>query len=941
MINRLKKLGLYLLAPVALFLVAGTVLQFGNAMAATPNFNLRFGDSNGSKITGSYGGKAFEFAHNTLSGSNLNWIYSLSLSKTGLICSGSTLVVSDTFASKGNAATARAINFKYKTSASANCTSYDNDTIPVAASSGGPAPAAKINWSGTKGVLNSDGSLLEVTFKNGSKAEFRDRNPGDTTINFKPQPSAIGSIGGASVASWCTNTVYSPGGGDVGKGITLASYTATTGAVDVCYNNGGGNVNQTATLATVSTAAYTPPGEDSGDVVAPTDDPEATCQTKFLGASGHQISWLLCPMMAAAQSATEALTNLIENLLSFSVRDSLNGSGAEKAWANVRNISSILLVVIMLIMVLSQAVSWGPFDAYTVRKVLPKLVVAVIAMQLSWSLLTYVFDLFNHIGRGVADLLYQPFGGPEGVTLGKALANSGIDTATASTINWVALGGVAALAVLSLPTLVIAVWAVVVALLTGFIVLVFRQILLIACLIFAPLAILAWILPNTNRYWKLWYDNFTKLLLMFPMIMGILAAGKIFAIITGDSSSAGSAGTLLRFIFVVVGFYGPYFLLPKTYKWGGAAMAAASGAIGTAVTKGGGPISNYLEGKRERSRWNQARTQRKAELTRRAQIGFAEGLTTGSRFRRGLNQTRTLSLGRRKAEKEIRDRIVKTAQATRDKQLTERAQEAVLPLAQAENWSALANMAVNGETPQEQDAAIAELVKNRRFGDLTNAGIHNTPQWTRAFNTNKDVNDTVKSERADLAPKYISPPAGVAPIGVGQLASGTAPGVSVEQLGTQNADFFKGADAAIPAGPELDKYVDRLHEVARSPNAIKILGTDKETEINVSLAKHHAAHGGGGVAPRFSDIVQKVRAPGATSPPTEGIVRGAPAAITTTQLAIFQENELQVGQRVQAAGGWDNFVATNPDDAMFIYQHKTDDVKEQAGAALRRGGHIA
>ena len=49
------------------------------------------------------------------------------------------------------------------------------------------------------------------------------------------------------------------------------------------------------------------------------------------------------------------------------------------------------------------------FDAYTVRKTLPRLVVAAIGITLSWQLMQFLVELTNAIGYGIRFLIYQPF----------------------------------------------------------------------------------------------------------------------------------------------------------------------------------------------------------------------------------------------------------------------------------------------------------------------------------------------------------------------------------------------------------------------------------------------------------------------------------------------------------------------------------------------------
>jgi hypothetical protein len=62
--------------------------------------------------------------------------------------------------------------------------------------------------------------------------------------------------------------------------------------------------------------------------------------------------------------------------------------------------------------------------------------------------------------------------------------------------------------------------------------------------------------------------------MMFPLIVAIIAAGRIFGTIAGSTSHS-----LLSLLAVLVGFFGPLFVLPKTYQWGGAALGSLGGAM--------------------------------------------------------------------------------------------------------------------------------------------------------------------------------------------------------------------------------------------------------------------------------------------------------------------------------------------------------------------------
>jgi hypothetical protein len=325
---------------------------------------------------------------------------------------------------------------------------------------------------------------------------------------------------------------------------------------------------------------------------------------------GWSLSWLACPVLDAASGLTNTLIGVFEGQLSFSVSQLDPNGGASKlhqSWSLVSEISTALVVVLMLIMVFSQALSFGPFDAYTVRKMLPKLVAAVILIQLSWSGVSWLIDLVNDVARAIADIMYYPFGGATNMDIWHLLANAKLTTGLLSSLNWAALTVFIALGVAFLFTMLGVALVTITSLFFAIITLVFRKVLLILLLIFAPLALLAWVMPGTEKYWKLWRENLLKALAMFPIAVAIIAAGRIFAYVVGSQDN----GQFLNLIFVLVGFFGPLFILPKTFKWGGQAMQAAGNGIMKASTKVSERPKKLMDARQEE--WAAERKRQSAE----------------------------------------------------------------------------------------------------------------------------------------------------------------------------------------------------------------------------------------------------------------------------------------------------------------------------------------
>lgn len=316
-------------------------------------------------------------------------------------------------------------------------------------------------------------------------------------------------------------------------------------------------------------------GPTGGDAASGTTGEEEACW-----GFNWSFSWLACPVIFVSQQLAETLFGLVEDQLKFRVSpngadsDSLGDSREQvrSVWNNFRILVSGLVVVLMLVMVIGQAIGSGPFDAYTVKKMLPRLVAGVILIQLSWPIFSWVVNSVDDLGRGIADIMYAPFGGSDNMGLEDLLKDDG---GKSIGFSWFGLGAIIILGVVA-PFLILGTMlTVLVAIFVGFLTLLFRKILIILALILAPVALIAWMMPSEGlrRYWKLWWDNFLKALLMYPIIIAIIAAGRIFA------SIGSSQADLVGFFIILIGFFGPLFILPKTFKWGGQAMQFAGSAL--------------------------------------------------------------------------------------------------------------------------------------------------------------------------------------------------------------------------------------------------------------------------------------------------------------------------------------------------------------------------
>jgi hypothetical protein len=190
--------------------------------------------------------------------------------------------------------------------------------------------------------------------------------------------------------------------------------------------------------------------------------------------------------------------------------------------------------------------------------------------------------IMNGIGMGIYSLLLAPFhllgAGSDIVDMLGAQSEgaklfSGTLAIAAGAGGFVAVGGLAGM--------VGAAIAVIVSILTALVTLILRKMLIIVLLVLAPLALVAWILPGTQKYWDAWWKLFIRLLLMFPLIMVLIASGKIFASLMKDNPNAATP------LIVVIAYFIPLFFIPATFKFAGGIFATTSSRLSGMSSKWG------------------------------------------------------------------------------------------------------------------------------------------------------------------------------------------------------------------------------------------------------------------------------------------------------------------------------------------------------------------
>lgn len=296
------------------------------------------------------------------------------------------------------------------------------------------------------------------------------------------------------------------------------------------------------------------------------------------------VGWILCSVIPLANGIYEFFVNQVNNLLFFE-SGRYDNDQIKLSWNIFTDIANSLLVIIGLIIIISQIFNFEFISAYTVKKALPRLVIGVILIQLSWYMFTLIIQIVNAIGSGIYDLLLVPFNETGDFVNVNTILFSG-ENQNSAEFGWNALGtvlivgvGVGAILTGAWLSIIVVLLGALISILVALLVIILREGLLTILLVISPIALALWILPGTNKYWKMWWDNYLKLLLMYPLIMLLFAAGAISSIILSRAEIS------FNMFFALIAYFAPLFLIGATFKLAGNFMGSLSGLSGKLGSK--------------------------------------------------------------------------------------------------------------------------------------------------------------------------------------------------------------------------------------------------------------------------------------------------------------------------------------------------------------------
>lgn len=369
-----------------------------------------------------------------------------------------------------------------------------------------------------------------------------DSGGGKITCDEHAKITLTKGLVGTCIASARTTVANRPDGQDKSNEQIDKAFT------DCITGNAGldeGTVNNNKTPIAWSDIDSYIKEEDKKEAEA-TEESKANEAKNSCGIDG--MGWLICPLMTFMGGIADASYSVISQFLNINPAIFGEGSdavGAKQAWNFFRDIANVIFVLLFLWVIFSQVSSIG-ISNYGIKKILPKLIVGAILLNLSFYICQLAVDLSNILGFTLKEALEGAVSGVGGSSSNSAIL-SGLGAAVAGILVLTGTVLFAALAV-SIPTLL----SLMLVLLVVLVILIVRQAAIVLLISIAPLAFAAWLLPNTESLFKKWVSMFRGLLMVFPIISLLYGAGKLAGAILATTATSDSNDTVITMQFAAL-----------------------------------------------------------------------------------------------------------------------------------------------------------------------------------------------------------------------------------------------------------------------------------------------------------------------------------------------------------------------------------------------------
>jgi len=293
------------------------------------------------------------------------------------------------------------------------------------------------------------------------------------------------------------------------------------------------------------------------------------------------LGWVICPVSVWLAESMDWLFDVVADMIA--VQPPKTGDTQNDlyvAWNVMRSIANVAFMIVFLVIIYSQLTSAGVSN-YGLKKLIPRLVIAAVLVNVSYILCALLVDISNITGYSLQDILANIRSNTfnidnetwdASVTDWRAVTGFVLAGGTAGTLGVaVATAGSAASALfLILPLLL----GLLLTILFVLVILAARQAIIVILIIVSPLAFVAYLLPNTEKWFEKWRELFTTMLIFFPAFSLVFAGSQLAGGIILQNATS-----IVMIIFGLAVQVAPLVITPILLKLSGSLLGRIGGII--------------------------------------------------------------------------------------------------------------------------------------------------------------------------------------------------------------------------------------------------------------------------------------------------------------------------------------------------------------------------
>ena len=348
--------------------------------------------------------------------------------------------------------------------------------------------------------------------------------------------------------------------------------------------------------ATYAVYSFTPPNtyEQTSTSTISIESPSENSTSTSCDVQG--IGWFICPVSNWLADGIDFMYSALQQFLKTKPLETTNqNSGIYLAWVIMRNISNVAFIVAFLVIIYSQLTSVG-ISNYGVKKMIPRLVIAAVLVNLSFTICAILLDLSNIAGYAFQDAF---------MGIKNTISTVGENTSTwtwSEVISTALSNGALAIGAITfttelLPMLVPAATLAGLTLLLILLIMAARQALIIILIIISPLAFVCYLLPGTEKWFKKWRDSFLTMLVFFPAFSVVFGGAQLAGILIIQNAS-GPNGAIMHVLGMLVQII-PLAITPLIMKFSGGVLGKFAGIVNDKNKGLYDRSKNWAKGRRE------------------------------------------------------------------------------------------------------------------------------------------------------------------------------------------------------------------------------------------------------------------------------------------------------------------------------------------------------